>query len=118
MSFPVKAKGKQGKNAIIDVQQLFLADVKEISPFAQNPFQKAMGVPDKKYKVETDRSYIASVQSFDQNIEVRSMITYTNAEDVYTMFINRSMVLLPKQPMRGRYADDRVGYFIKSFTDF
>lgn len=118
MSFPVKARGKQGKNAIIDIQQLFLADVKEISPFAQNPIQKAMGVPDKKYKVETDRSYIASVQSFEKNIEVRSMITFTNAEDVYTLLINRSMVLLPKKPMMGRYADDRVGYFIKSFSDF
>ncbi|RZM27554.1 MAG: DUF5117 domain-containing protein [Pedobacter sp.] len=118
MAFPVKARGKRGKNAIIDVQQLFLADVKEISPFAQNPLQKAMGVPDKKYKVEADRSYIASAQSFDKNIEVRSMITYTNAEDVYTILINRSMVLLPEQPMMGRYADDRVGYFIKSFSDF
>ncbi|ACU02949.1 zinc-dependent metalloprotease [Pedobacter heparinus] len=118
MSFPVKARGKQGKNAIIDIQQLFLADVKEISPFAQNPIQKAMGVPDKKYKVETDRSYIASVQSFEKNIEVRSMITFTNAEDVYTLLINRSMVLLPKKPMMGRYADDRVGYFTKSFSDF
>jgi len=118
LSFPVKAKGKQGKNAIIDVQQLFLADVKEISPFAQNPLQKVMGVPDKKYKVETDRSYIASVQSFEKNIEVRSMITFTNADDVYTILINRSMVLLPIRPMMGRYADDRVGYFIKSFSDF
>ena len=118
MAFPVKARGKGGKNAVIDVQQLFLADVKEISPFAQNPLQKAMGVPDKKYKVEADRSYIASAQSFDKNIEVRSMITYTNAEDVYTILINRSMVLLPEKPMMGRYADDRVGYFIKSFSDF
>ena len=118
MSFPIKARGRNGKNAIIDVQPLFLTDVKEISPFAQNPLQKAMGIPDKKYKVETDRSYIASTQSFDKNIEVRSMITYTNAEDVYTILVNRSMVLLPDKPMMGRYADDRVGYFIKSFTDF
>ncbi|MES2652859.1 MAG: zinc-dependent metalloprotease [Bacteroidota bacterium] len=118
MSFPVKAKGKNGKGSIIDVQQLFLADVKEISPFAQNPLQKAIGVPDKKYKVEVDRSYIASTKSFEKNIEVRSMITFTNAEDVYTILVNRSMVLLPEQPMMGRYADDRVGYFIKSFTDF
>ncbi len=118
MSFPIKARGKNGKNAIIDVQQLFLADVKEISPFAQNPLQKAIGVPDKKYKVEVDRSYIASTESFEKNIEVRSMITFTNAEDVYTLLINRSMVLLPTKPMMGRYADDRVGYFIKSFTDF
>lgn len=118
MSFPIKARGKQGKNAVIDIQPLFLADVKEISPFAQNPLQKAMKIPDKKYKVETDRSYIASVQSFEKNIEVRSMITFTNADDVYTILINRSMVLLPKKPMMGRYADDRVGYFIKSFSDF
>ncbi|MNK44408.1 hypothetical protein D3C87_631420 [compost metagenome] len=118
MSFPIKAKGKNGKNAIIDIQQFFVADVKDISPFAQHPLQKAMGIPDKKYKVETDRSYIEGVQSFDKNIEVRSLITFTNAEDIYSIVVNRSMVLLPEQPMMGRYADDRVGYFTKTFTTF
>lgn len=118
LSFPIKAKGKNGKNSIIDVASLYLADIKEISPFAQHPIQKAMGVPDKKYKVETDRSYIASSQSFEKNLEVRSMITYTSGENVYTLLLNRSMVLLPEKPMMGRYADDRVGYFIKSFNDY
>ena len=118
MSFPIKAKGKKGKNSIIDIQQLFVADVKDISPFSQHPLQKAMGIPDKKYKVETDRSYIEAVQSFDQNIEVRSMITYTNAENIYSILVNRSMVLLPSNPMMGRYADDRVGYFTKTFDTF
>jgi len=118
MSFPIKARGKNGKNSIIDVQPLYLADVKEISPFSQHPLQKAMGIPDKKYKVETDRSYIESSKSFDSNIEVRSMITFTSGENVYTLLVNRSMVLLPEKPMMGRYADDRVGYFVKSFTDY
>jgi hypothetical protein len=118
LAFPIKAKGKNGKNSIIDVAPLYLADIKEISPFSQHPIQKAMGVPDRKYKVETDRSYIASSQSFEKNLEVRSMITYTSGENVYTMMLNRSMVMLPKQPMMGRYADDRVGYFVKSFNDY
>jgi hypothetical protein len=35
-----------------------------------------------------------------------------------TFELNSSLVLLPKVPMKPRYADARVGYFTQSFTEF
>src|SRR5690606_1514571 len=74
--------------------------------------------PGKKYKVETDRSYIQSIKGFDQNMEVRSMLTFTESDNVYTILVNYSMVLLPEQPMMWRFADDRVGYFVRAFSQY
>lgn len=118
MSFPIKAKGKQNMSAIIDIKPLYAADVKELTPFAQNPLYVALGLPVKKYKFEADRSFINTAQSFDQNIEVRSMLTFTEGDNTYSILVNRSMVLLPEAPMQARFADDRVGYFVRSYSDY
>ncbi|QEH43852.1 zinc-dependent metalloprotease [Chitinophaga sp. XS-30] len=118
MSFPIKAKGKQNMSAIIDIRPLYAADVKELTPFAQNPLYVALGLPVKKYKFEADRSFISTAQSFGQNIEVRSMLTFTEGDNTYSILVNRSMVLLPEAPMQARFADDRVGYFVRSYSDY
>ena len=118
MSFPIKAKGKFGMSSIVDIKQLYVADIKELTPFAQNPLLLALGVQGKKYKLEADRSFLHSMQSFEKNIEVRSMLTYTEGDNTYTILVNRSMVLLPEVPMQPRFADDRVGYFVRSYSDF
>lgn len=118
MSFPIKAKGKQSESSIIEIKPLYVTDVKELTPFAQNPLYIALGIPAKKYKFEADRSFVNSVQSFEKNIEVRSMLTYTEGSHTYSILVNRSMVLLPETPMRARFADDRVGYFTRSYSDY
>ena len=118
MSFPIKAKGKFGMSSIVDIKQLYVADIKELTPFAQNPLLLALGVQGKKYKLEAERSFLHSMQSFEKNIEVRSMLTYTEGDNTYTILVNRSMVLLPEVPMQPRFADDRVGYFVRSYSDF
>lgn len=118
MSFPIKAKGKQSESSIIEIKPLYVTDVKELTPFAQNPLYIALGIPAKKYKFEADRSFVSSVQSFEKNIEVRSMLTYTEGSNTYSILVNRSMVLLPEMPMRARFADDRVGYFTRSYSDY
>lgn len=118
MSFPVKAKGKQGISNIIDIKPLYVADVKELTPFAQNPLLLALGIPGKKYKLETERSFIQSVKSFEKNLDVRSMLTYTEGNNIYSILVNRSMILLPEQPMRPRFADSRVGYFSTSYSEY
>ncbi|MDB5192464.1 MAG: hypothetical protein JWQ96_2027 [Segetibacter sp.] len=118
LSFPIKAKGKQGASSIIDIKTLYVADIKELSPFAQNPLLLAPGIQGKRYKLEPDRSFINNVQNFDKDVEVRSMLTFTEGDNIYTMLVNRSMVLLPETTKRARFADDRVGYFVKTYSDF
>lgn len=75
-----------------------------------------------------DLSLIDSVRTYPLNTEVSTLRTYmpmpTNhtpsaqKTGVLTFRLNTSFVLLPKDPMRPRYIDTRVGYFTESFVNF
>jgi hypothetical protein len=66
-----------------------------------------------------DRSYIVNVRSYPRNTELRMLRTYSRSgSGTATIEINSSILLLPKEPMKGRHADERVGYFTTGFTDF
>ena len=85
---------------------------------------------------QPDKSYLKYVKSFPINTEIRTVKTYTKAgggsANLYngvlttntpapkqlTVELNTSIVILPKIPMQSRYADDRVGYFSTTYTDF
>ncbi|MGA1773578.1 MAG: zinc-dependent metalloprotease, partial [Flavobacteriaceae bacterium] len=91
----------------------------------------ALGLPDgyrNQYKVsrlDTDRSFVESIKSYPQNIENRHVKTYlaknppSNADTgSISIEINNSMILLPEEPMKRRYFDQRVGWFARSQTDY
>ncbi|OQP57777.1 hypothetical protein A3860_09120 [Niastella vici] len=85
---------------------------------------------------QPDKSYLQYVKSFPINTEIRTVKTYmkvanntanlfngvlstnTPAPKLVTVELNTSIVMLPEKPMQARYADDRVGYFSTSYTDF
>ncbi len=75
------------------------------------------------------QSYIESVHTYPINTEVQTVKTYgavpTNQRSVagretgmMTFRLNTSFVLLPKEPMRPRYFDSRVGYFTESHREY
>jgi hypothetical protein len=84
----------------------------------------------------SDRSYINSIRSFSQNVEINAVKTYTisagsslfgsaspsmgsgGPTGSTTLELNTSLVILPKVPMKARYFDARVGYFTVGYTDF
>ncbi len=74
----------------------------------------------------SDRSYIDTVKAFPINVEIKTVKTYAHKpasgtetpRDPFTYELNSSIVLLPAKPMKSRYADPRVGYFTRSYTDF
>jgi len=84
----------------------------------------------------SDRSYINSIRSFSQNVEINAVKTYTisGGSSLFgssspsmgsggptgstTLELNTSLVILPKVPMKARYFDARVGYFTVGYTDF
>lgn len=79
-----------------------------------------------------DRSYIDTVYAYPINIEIKTVKTYAQTapagtapaasayypSDPLTYELNTSMVLLPKEPMKPRLFDSRVGYFAVRYTDF
>ncbi len=120
-AFPIKAfhKDSLSRNYVIDVTDLYTKDV------------MALGLPDrerKEYKVsrlDDARSYIDTIKSFPENIEVRHVKTYSasnapsneSAGSISLEFSN-SMILLPKEPMKRRYFDQRVGWFARGQVDY
>ncbi|MBL8984163.1 MAG: zinc-dependent metalloprotease, partial [Gemmatimonadetes bacterium] len=69
-------------------------------------------------RLDPARSYINTVRSFPLNVEVRHTQTFDAGEppsdrDASTISVEmrQSLVLLPREPMRPRYADERIGFF-------
>ncbi|WP_203969959.1 zinc-dependent metalloprotease [Capnocytophaga stomatis] len=120
-SFDIKTRGKDSISSVIEINELFEKDTK---PFGLSEHYR------KQYKVgglDTKRSFIERVKTFPKNIEVRSIKTYNATEPpartsriagIVTVEINNSMILLPENPMKRRYFDERVGWFTTSQTDY
>jgi len=75
--------------------------------------------------LQNDKSYIQKVAAFPLNIEIKTVKTFSNANPglaqslpYLTYELNTSIVLLPKNPMKTRYVDERVGYFGRGYVDF
>ena len=118
-TFPIKAFSKDSTSTVIDVTPLFEKDV------------KALGFPQRRrkaYKIsrlEADKSFIESVKSYPLNIEARHVKTYAAGEPpsnsstgTISLEMNNSMILLPKEPMKRRHFDERVGWFARGQTDY
>lgn len=112
-AFPIAAYGKDSASFVIDVTDFFGAD---------NPATTGLDAAQRRTfgvrRYDAARSYIASMRGFPINIEVRQVQTFDAATPpsdadgaTVTMETRQSIVLLPKVPMRPRYADARVGYF-------
>ena len=78
-----------------------------------------------------EQSYIDHVHTYPINTEIQTVKTYAartgqgatstpagGLTGSMTFRLNTSFVLLPKEPMRPRYFDNRVGYFTESHREF
>ncbi|WP_105002788.1 zinc-dependent metalloprotease [Tenacibaculum sp. SG-28] len=118
-AFDVKAYGKDSTTTVIDASPLFETDVKAIG------FPQARRKQYKISKMDKTRSYVERMSSYPQNIEIRHVKTYVSAAPPsnssvgsISMELSNSMILLPKEPMKRRYFDERVGWFTSSQTDY
>ena len=81
--------------------------------------------------VDPKRSYVQTVTAYPGSIDVRFYQTWMadpaelrgaadNEDRPATLgfIFHASILALPQTPMRGRYADDRVGYFTVPFDDY
>ncbi len=119
-SFDIKAIGPDSTTSVIEVNSLFETDVPAISGLNQglrNMYQVR--------RLDNSRSYIDTVRTFPQNIEVRHVMTYeavnppsSAGTNSLSLLMNQSMILLPAEPMTPRYHDYRVGWFTINQLDF
>ncbi len=101
--FPIVCFSPDSSTMVIEVSSFFKNEIKLISPF------------NAKYKLgaaQSAQNRILSAKSFPENIEIRSRMGYTeNDGSPIVVVMHRSLILLPKETMRPRLEDERVGYF-------
>ena len=119
-TFDIEAIGPDSASVVIQINDFFENDVPAITGlagFLRNMYQVR--------RLDNSRSYIDTVRTFPQNVEARHVMTYeamsppsSGGTNTLSVLMNQSMVLLPKEPMRPRHHDYRVGWFTVTQLDF
>ena len=119
-AFKIEAFNADSSAAVIEVNNLFLTDVRAISGLSERLR--------KMYKVRSldkSRSFINRMQSYPQNVEVRHDMTFSATEPparsrtgTISLQQSQSMYLLPAEPMQPRLHDKRVGWFTIRQIDY
>ncbi|MDZ7992886.1 MAG: zinc-dependent metalloprotease [Nostoc sp. EfeVER01] len=115
----IKSIHPERKTLLIDLEDLLLTDLAGLSV--------GLGVPK-----TASQSYFGTAKAFPQNLEVESVLNYSNSVDPnneiasfgsladnrgFTLRVHYSLSQLPDRDYRPRFADDRIGYFITAYQD-
>lgn len=105
-SFPIKAYGPSHSSVVIDITD-FLNSDNEI--FGMLNMLKITGIPAGS-TFRPERSFLTDIKAYPANIEVKSIRTFASNDFTLTGEYNSSIILLSREPMKGRKFDERVGY--------
>jgi len=126
-AFDIKARNEETLSSVIDVTKFINSE---------NPLLALSSSQKDAYKLsslEKDKSFIKNINSFPVNTEIRTVKTYKAKASAtkgkralpaaalsgfVTLEINNSFILLPKNPMKKRIYDPRVGYFASSYMEY
>lgn len=100
-SLKIEAKSDDQKSVVVNITKFYNENSDIINPQGNVPTKK---------RLKGAKGHIAQVKTFPQNIEVRSVISFTG-EKPLTLTMHRSLVLLPEKAMQPRLRDKRVGFF-------
>ena len=119
-SYKIAAYTPDSTAVVIDVTPIFTTDMKE---FAFLP-TTIMGLIQLNSTFNKDSVALGEVKAFDDNLSVKSMLSYKVSLKFMsfsfldnmslTATVTRSLLLLPEEKMRPRISDSRVGIFITS----
>ncbi|WP_214071868.1 zinc-dependent metalloprotease [Mucilaginibacter sp. dw_454] len=119
--FDIKSISKGNDGVIIDITDYLNGDNDLL--FLDPSVKKALSIG----AYQPDKSYIENIDTYPNNTEIKVVKTYVRSPDkpgdpgpagTISIELNCSMLLLPENPMRPRYADARVGYFRNTYEDF
>ncbi|MBT8185813.1 MAG: zinc-dependent metalloprotease, partial [Eudoraea sp.] len=126
-AFDIKARNEEANSSVIDVTKFINSE---------NPLLALSNRQKDAYKLsglEKDKSYIKNINSFPINTEIRTVKTYkakasstkskkslpaAALSGFVTLELNNSFILLPKEPMKKRFYDPRVGFFASSYLEY
>jgi hypothetical protein len=124
-SFPIATMRDNGET-LIDVAPFLLSDWADLGAFFQGVAtqRKLTGT----ILLDRERSSLDGIRLFPGNLEAEVNLTYQANRNLgletvadyrwIPVGVHYSLLELPATPMRPRYADERVGYFVSAIKDF
>lgn len=125
-NFNIKAYSPDSTAVVFDMTDFLLANRDNMNPFS--PFSPIMAAYTVSKEFRKEDSSITSIKSFEDNLSIRSSLTYNVTvsklgvtyikQMPFTAVLTRSIILLPEKPMRPRYADPRINIFYTPKVEF
>jgi uncharacterized protein DUF4953/uncharacterized protein DUF5117/uncharacterized protein DUF5118 len=124
-SFPIATVRDNGE-VLLDIAPFLMSDWADLGAFFQGIAvqRKLTGT----IFLDRDRSSLEQVRLFPGNMEAEVRLTYQANRNLgletvadyrwIPVGVHYSLLELPSTPMRPRYADERVGYFVSAIKDF
>ncbi|MBZ9629252.1 zinc-dependent metalloprotease [Salegentibacter sp. LM13S] len=119
-SSEIETYNEDSTSVVIEASALFEDEVQAI-----NGLSSSLRKRYKVKKLDQNRSYIESANSYPKNVEIKHVMTYEAEEPpardqagTISMMMNQSMILLPEEKMQPRIADHRVGWFTIDKYDY
>ena len=118
--FDVIGRNPDTQAQLISITKWLMSDNK-VTSFSTND-RTIVGVGG----LQNDRSFVDTIKTYPINVEIQTLRTYamtsgklpTAQSGSATVTLTTSIVLLPREPMKPRLADERVGYFNSKVTQF
>jgi hypothetical protein len=124
-SFPIATMRDNGE-ILVDFSPFLVSDWADLGAFFQGVAnqRKLSG----NIFLDRERSSLEQLQLFPGNLEAEVRLTYQSNRNLgleaiadyrwIPVGVHYSLLELPTTPMRPRYADERVGYFVSAIKDF
>ena len=125
-AFPIASVRDTTADLLVDLAPFLVSDFVDIGAFFDFLIRafRLQG----SASFDRERSSFESLRMFPGNLEAQVQITYRSGRPLgiepladyrsIPVGVHYSLLALPETPMRPRYADDRVGYFISAMKDF
>lgn len=115
-SVPIKSINPQNQNIIIDLGDLLVADLGDLTSNLD-------------LKDSPENGYISQAKVFPENLEFQSVLNFINSENrnnqisalednrAFTLKVHYSFSQLPNHNYQPRLADERIGYFVTAYQN-
>jgi len=122
--FKIESENEKNKNVLINITDFLVSDYPDLSRMLKYYYGK------KPLRFDKNKSTVYKVKNFPKNTEIDVLLSYSapdtptfGGEGVsdyrfITVGVRFSFFALPEKPMKPRYADERVGYFLTAVMDF
>jgi hypothetical protein len=100
-SFKKEARNVKNDASVIDVTKFFNNQIPKISPFGGGS----------KGKVIPEATKTINARAYDSNVEIVTQMAFIGKRKQFMCSLHRSIVLLPKTPMRPRLGSSQINYY-------